>query len=221
MTASTDRQRQIDTLRACISDERFERLCSRLELRTRYLTVCLEEIFYPHNASAVIRSAEAFGVQQIHAVESYTHFRPSKHVVKGTDQWVDLHRWEDTPALVEYLRGQGCRIVATSPREGGATPADFDLEAGPFALFFGTEKTGISDWLMEQADHHIQIPMVGFAESLNISVSAGILVQRLTERLRGSGIDWRLSDPQRQELLLHWLKGSVRDSARILKRAGF
>lgn len=200
--------------------ERYASLSSRLDYRTRHMLLCLEEIYYPHNASATIRSAEAFGLQEIHAVENYTHFRPSKHVVRGTDQWIDLHRWNDTPSLVEHLRGRGYRIVVTSPREGCSTPATFDVAASPFALFMGTEKSGASDWLMDQADAHLQIPMVGFAESLNISVSAAIILQRLTERLRDSdsGVDWQLASGDRNSILLRWLRHSVRDSDRIMAR---
>lgn len=197
--------------------ERFERMSSRISLRTRHMLMCLEDIFYPHNASAVIRSAEAFGLQQIHVVESITRFLPSKHIVRGTDQWVDIRKWPDTPALVGHLREQGYRIVVTSPHEGGSTPENFDILSSPFALFMGTEKTGISEWLMSQADDYIQIPMVGFAESLNISVSAAIIAQRLTERIRQSSLDWQLSPQQQQQILLRWMVGSVKDAQRILE----
>lgn len=213
----------IDYLREFTLPERFDGLRSRLESRTRYMIMCLEDIYYPHNASAVIRSAEAFGLQEIHAVESHTHFRPSKHVVRGTDQWIDLHRWNDTPALVSHLRERGYRIVVTSPRPGGSTPADFDIAGGPFALFMGTEKSGASQWLIDQADEHLQIPMVGFAESLNISVSAAIITQRLCERLRAPDcqIDWMLPPNEQQQILLRWLRSSIRDAERILLRAPY
>lgn len=198
--------------------ERLDRMRSRLEQRTRHMTLCLEDIFYPHNASAVIRSAEAFGLQELHAVESLTHFSPSSHVARGTDQWVELNRWADTPSLVEHLRGRGYRIVVTSPHGGAYTPEDFPVAGAPFALFMGTEKTGISDWLAAQADQHIYIPMVGFAESLNISVSAAIITQRLSERVRVSDVDWRLGERERDEILLSWMMTSIKDSERILEK---
>lgn len=210
---------KIEYLREFMLPERFERLASRVVNRTRYMALCLEDIFYPHNASAVIRSAEAFGIQQIHAVQSLCKFQPSQNIVRGTDQWIDLQRWDDTQTLVNHLRADGYRIVVTSPREGGATPSDFDIEVGKFALFLGTEKTGISDWLMNEADSHIHIPMVGFAESLNISVSAAIATNILTERIRAnSSIDWRLTSREQEKLLFDWLCCSIRDVEKILRR---
>lgn len=211
--------KQIDYLREFVSEERYERLESRLEWRTRYMTLGLEDIFYPHNASATIRSAEAFGLQEVHAVQSLCHFRPSRHIVRGTDQWVDIHRWQQTPQLIDHLHDRGYRVVVTAPRQGGSTLETFDVEKGPFALFMGTEKTGISDWLMQQADDAIYIPMVGFAESLNISVSAAIIMQELTRRIRKMPPQkWQIPQIQRQELLLKWLKNSIRDVEGILSR---
>lgn len=210
-------ENKIEYLSGFVLPERLERLESRLEDRTRYAVMCLEDIFYPHNASAVIRSAEAFGLQEMHAVESLTKFKPSSHIVRGTDQWIELGHWQSSEELVMSLKGRGYRIVITSPREGGYTPETFPVEQGPFALFMGTEKTGISSWLTDQADDAIYIPMCGFAESLNISVSAAIILQRLTERIRQNPtIEWQLGHHEKQTILLEWLMRSVRDSQRIL-----
>lgn len=215
-------ENRIEYLREFMLPERFEKLRSRVVNRTNYMVLCLEDIYYPHNASAVIRSAEAFGIQQIHAVQSICKFTPSRHIVRGTDQWIELRKWEDTKSLVEHLRAEGYRIVVTSPREGGDTPESFDVEAGKFALFMGTEKTGISEWLINEADHYVYIPMVGFAESLNISVSAAIISNRLTERVRENDkIDWRLSATQQSELLYKWVRHSLKDVDGILARGGF
>lgn len=221
-------QAKIACLREFVLPERYASLENRLAWRTRYMVMCLEDIYYPHNASAVIRSSEAFGLQEIHAVEHTVRFAPNKHIVRGTDQWIDLRKWNDTPSLVAHLRERGYRIVVTAPPrpdapEQNSTPSDFDLAAGPCALFMGTEKSGISPELMAAADTVISIPMVGFAESLNISVSAAIVAQRLTERLREphSGIAWQLGDEDRDRLLLRWLCHSIRDWRGILRRGGF
>lgn len=222
--------RKNEYLREFMLPERYESLTRRLEWRTQYMVMCLEDIYYPHNASAVIRSSEAFGLQEMHAVENTVRFAPNKQIVRGTDQWLDIHKWDDTPSLVKHLRGRGYRIAVTAPPRPGETegqrvnftPSDFNVAAGPFALFMGTEKTGISAWLMQEADAVISIPMVGFAESLNISVSAAIVAQRLTERLRDpeSGVAWQLGANDRERLLYRWLCNSVRDYRRILERGG-
>ncbi|MFI3294965.1 MAG: RNA methyltransferase [Rikenellaceae bacterium] len=213
---------QIEYLREFISVERYEKLLSRVELRTRGMVLCLEDTYHAHNASATIRSAEAFGLQQIHVVESTCHFRPSQNIVRGTDRWIDIERWDSTQDLVTRLREQGYRIVVTTPRDGATTPDEFDVTSAPFAVFMGTEKTGISEWLMGEADQALYIPMSGFAESLNVSVSAAILTQSLTHRLRQeSPQSWQLEKSEREELLLKWVKHSVKDVENILKRGGF
>lgn len=216
--SSRNIESKIEYMSRFMLEQRFESLSCRLAHRTRYMTLCLEDIFYPHNASAVIRSAEAFGLQELHVVESLTHFSPSSHIVRGTDQWIEINRWKDTSSLVESLRARGYRIVVTSPREGAYTADTFPVEDSPFALFMGTEKTGISDTLMELADACIYIPMVGFAESLNISVSAAIITERLTSRLRASSVPWQLPAEQQGEILLSWLMRSIKDSQRILDK---
>lgn len=208
---------RIEYLRNLMLPERFEKLESRLDSRTRHVVMCLENIFHPHNASAVIRSAEAFGLQEIHAVESIAKFTPSQNIVRGTDQWIELNNWESTSELLESLRERNYRIVITSPREGSYTPETFPVDGKPFAIFMGTEKTGISKMLEQQADESIYIPMCGFAESLNISVSAAIILQRLTERMRQDKCsDWRLPEAEKRRLFLKWLRLSIKDADRIL-----
>lgn len=210
---------QLAYLKEFISEDRYARLASRLDFRTRYMLLGLEDIFYPHNASATIRSAEAFGLQEVHAVEHFCPFSPSRDIVRGTDQWVDIHKWSTTKELISHLRGRGYRIVVTAPRENGATLESFDVSLGKFALFMGTEKSGISDWLIEQADDSIYIPMVGFAESLNISVSAAIIIQELTSRIRKMDRRiWSIQNLDQQRMLLKWVKSSIKDVDNILKR---
>ena len=210
---------EVEMLRDFTGEERFEKLSSRLESRTNRMVLALEDVFHPHNASACIRSAEAFGVQEIHAVQSRCQFSPSHKIVRGTDQWVDIKRWKSTPELVEHLRSRGYRIVVTAPRENGSTLESFDAQGTPFAIFMGTEKTGISDWLMQEADDSIFIPMTGFAESLNISVSAAIITQELTRRIRlMPPHKWQLSDSDKTIVLSDWLRKSIKNSEEILER---
>ena len=147
--------------------------------RTRYMTICLENTYHPQNASALVRNCEAFGIQDIHTVETVCRFTPNANIVRGTDKWVDIRKHPDTPSLVGDLRARGYRIVATSPHADDRTPETFDVEAGPFALFFGTEHAGISEEVVAAADEFVRIPMCGFVESLNVSASAAILLYLL------------------------------------------
>ena len=215
--------KQIAYLKEFMTDERFEVLKRAAGLRTRYMTVCLESIFHPQNASAVIRSCEAFGIQDVHAVEALTQFRPNVHIVRGTDKWVDIHRYRSSDAsagLIARLKGAGYRIVATSPHLDDTTPEDFDVAAGPFALFFGTEHAGISDTVRENADQFIKIPMYGMVESLNISVCAAILLYMLSQRVHTTVSGWQLPEDEQKSILFRWMMQSVRDSRRIMERSG-
>ncbi|MCD7962490.1 MAG: RNA methyltransferase [Rikenellaceae bacterium] len=213
--------RKIEYLSSFMTEERFEVLKNILNERTNYITVGLESIFHPQNASAVIRSCEAFGIQNIHATETLTKFSPNVNIVRGTDKWIDIHRYrgdDATTELVSKLKGEGYRIVSTSPHIDDKTPEDFDVTAGKFALFFGTEHAGISKELREQSDEFIKIPMYGFVESLNISVCAAILLYNLSRRVRQEVSDWGLDENIKPELLSRWMMYSVKDSENIMKR---
>ena len=208
-------------LKEFMTGERFEVLKRAVGLRTDYMTVCLENIFHPQNASAVIRSCEAFGIQDVHAVEVLTKFKPNVNIVRGTDKWVDIHRYRSENAsaeLIAKLKGEGYRIVATSPHIDDTTPEAFDVTKGKFALFFGTEHAGISDTVREQADEFIKIPMYGMVESLNISVCAAILLYMLSQRVHTSVDGWALPEAQQKRILFRWMMGSVKDSKRIMGR---
>ncbi len=209
---------RIEYLAGFATDRRRELLEDVLRERSSYMRVCMENIYYAHNASAVIRSAESFGVQHIDIVEDHIPFEASQDIVRGTDKWVTMDRYamkDASQVLINKLRADGYRIVATSPHDGDFTPESFDIST-PFAVFFGTEKQGISDVVEREADAFIKIPMYGFVESLNISVCAAIIMQRLMDRLRSSSLDWRLSSQEYDAVLLEWLKCSVKDADGIL-----
>ena len=212
---------RIEYLSEFMSPERAAVLRETLARRTRYMTVCMENTFHPQNASALVRSCEAFGVQDIYTVEELCKFSPNTNIVRGTDKWVDIRKYGSTAELVGALRAKGYRIVATSPHGDGRTPETFDVTCGPFALFFGTEHAGISQEVIGCADEFIRIPMCGFVESLNVSASAAILLYGLSVRLRASSVEWRIPEADRDEILLRWMRSTVRDSERILRRGGF
>ena len=210
---------QIEHLSEFALHERVRLLRCRLEQRTRYLAVCLENIYQSQNASAVLRTCDAFGVQDVHVVEHLHEYRINPDVSLGSEKWITLNRYsEPSDKVVERLRGNGYRIIATCPSENGVSLNEFDLAAGKCVLIFGTELTGLSDEVLSRADEFLYIPMRGFVESLNISVSAAIILHELTSRLRELNLAWQLSDEERDMLMLHWLKLSVRSSRHILER---
>ena len=203
----------LDFLYQFITDERKQRFEEVLAYRTRHLTVVLEDIFQPHNASAVLRSCDLTGVQDVHIIENNYTFDINPDVVMGSTKWLDLYRYNElefnTPMAIEQLKARGYQIVATCPHQDDFTPENLPLDQ-PVALVFGTEKTGITDYVMSHADKFVKIPMYGFTESFNISVSAALLVYTLTRRLHEmNDVDWHLAEDEKDEARLEWSRRTL------------
>lgn len=210
-------QQLLTYLEEFISDERKERFLKVLEERTKFLTVAIEDVFQLHNTSAVIRSCEVFGIQTAHVIEDRFGKRLDKNIAMGAQQWVDVERYENTKSCISHLRSEGYQIIATTPYNDSCLLEEFKIDRKS-ALFFGTEKEGLSEEVMQEADGFLKIPMVGFTESLNISVSAAILLQHLTSKLKSQGIPWQLSDSEKLEKRLDWTKKSIKSIDEILDR---
>lgn len=208
-----------DHLGSFLTEPRRAKMDAVLADRTRYLTVVVEDVYQPHNASAVLRTCDCFGIQDVHIIEKRNTYRLNPGVELGTAQWLTLHRYRDHEdplgAAVEELRGRGYRIVATTPHTNDTALPEFDLTAGPTALFFGNELDGLSETAIDLADEHLRIPMFGFVESFNISVSAAIVLHDLSTRLRGSGIEYRLDADEQAQVRLAWYRASVKRSRAI------
>lgn len=199
-----------------ITEKRLAIFNKVLEDRTRYITVMLEDIYQSQNASAVLRTCECTGIQDVHIVEERNAYEINHDVALGADQWLTLHYYNrgdnNLENAIKALKSEGYRVVATSPHKEGSTPENFDLQKGKAAVIFGTELHGLSDQALELADEFIQIPMSGFTESFNISVSAAITLYTLRKRLETSSLSWRLGEEERHELLLNWLRTTVKRS---------
>lgn len=197
---------------------RYDVLRRTVAMRTRYMTILAENTFHPQNAAALIRHCEAFGLQQMHTVETFCRFNPSAAIVRGTDRWVDIRRHGSTAGALAALRAEGYRIVATTPHREDTTPESFDVGRGRFALVFGTEHAGISEEVLASADEFLRIPMCGMVESLNVSASAAILIYMLSERMRRQVEGWNMTAAEQAATLYGWMCRSVKDSEEILKR---
>ncbi|OUO19170.1 rRNA methyltransferase [Alistipes sp. An31A] len=197
---------------------RYDVLRRTVAMRTRYMTILAENTFHPQNAAALIRHCEAFGLQQMHTVETFCRFNPSAAIVRGTDRWVDIRRHGSTAEALAALRAEGYRIVATTPHREDTTPESFDVGRGRFALVFGTEHAGISEEVLASADEFLRIPMCGMVESLNVSASAAILIYMLSERMHRQVEGWNMTAAEQAATLYGWMCRSVKDSEEILKR---
>ena len=200
-----------------ISEKRMRRFNDILSHRTNFITVAVEDVFQMHNTSAVIRSCESFGIQQAHLIEGKYGQRLDGEIAMGAQKWVDVKRYKNSKEVVDVLRNKGYKIVATSPHADSSLLQDYELD-GKMALFFGTENKGLSDYVLNNSDTSLKIPMVGFTESLNISVSAAIILQHLTTKLKSSDFDWKLTPAEMMEKRLDWTKKSIKSIDDILIR---
>lgn len=210
-------QELLTYLQSFLTERRIQLFDKVLRERTHHITVAVEDVYQLHNTSAVIRSCESFGVQELHVIEEMNSKRIDREIAMGAQKWVDVTRHSSSVNCIHNLREQGYKIIATSPHKSACKLDDFDISQKN-AIFFGRETEGLSDTVMEQADDFIYIPMVGFTESLNISVSAAITLQHLMTKLKKSGIPWQFSEQELFYKKLDWTRKMIKDVERIEDR---
>lgn len=210
----------INYLTGFVTENRNNRFNEVMRHRTRHLTVVLEDIYQPHNAAAVLRSCDCFGIQDVHVIENANRFEPNPDVELGSLKWLTVkkhnQKQENTADCIAYLKQKGYKIAVTSPHKDDCTIEELDITKKT-ALFFGTEMRGATPVAFEQADAFVKIPMVGFTESLNISVSAAVTLYTLVTRLKRSDVDWHLSPEEENEIRLQWLRNSIPKSELLEK----
>lgn len=205
-----------------ITEKRLALFNRIVENRTKYFTVVLEDIFQPQNASAVLRSCDCFGIQDVHIIENRNEFEVDTEVSLGSSKWLNLTKYneEENNSLtaIKKLKKDGYRIIATTPHTNDQELPNFDISKGKCALVFGSELPGISELIMDEADEFLKIPMYGFTESFNISVSAAITMHYLTDKLRNTDIPWQLSEDEKDETKIQWIRNTIKKSDLIEKR---
>jgi len=204
----------IEFLSGFVTPERLSLFNRILSLRTNYLTVVLEDLYQTQNTSAVVRTADCFGIQNVHVIENKHVFQVNPDVVRGASNWVTVTRHNgtamNTPAALQKLRNDGYRIVVATPHDHDVDLENFDLEKGKTAIVFGCERPGLTEWAKTEADEFMKIPMVGFTESLNVSVSVAVTLHHLSHKLRNSSVNWQLTDQEKQNLMLGWLRMTIK-----------
>lgn len=213
---------QVKYLKEFVVDDKnalFDRL---IRERTDYITIVMEDLYQSHNQSAVMRSADSYGIQNVHLIENRNRYDSTSTVSQGAREWLTLWRHKDlednTLSAISKLRADGYRIIATTPHTQDVLIDELDLTKGKMAFFLGTELTGLSDLVIQQADEFVKVPMYGFTESLNVSVCAAIIMYSVMQRLRKSDIDWHLSEGRKNEVLFQWYKNAIKASDEILER---
>jgi tRNA (guanosine-2'-O-)-methyltransferase len=182
------------------------------------VTAVTEDLYDPHNISAVLRSCDGFGLQTAHIIEVNNPYRVSPGVAKGASKWLDIERHQNTTDALRSLKSRGFAICCTTPHTDDTTPDDLPLDR-PVALVFGSEGPGISDEARAEADYFVRIPMFGFTESYNISVAAALTLQTVTHRVRSNpDLDWRLPQTEHNRILGDWASRTVKDADGLLQR---
>ena len=204
-------------LESYLTDRRKQRFDEVLANRTRHFTVAIEDIYQLHNTSAVLRSCDIFGIQDVHIIEDKYSDRIDGEIAMGAQKWVEVMKHSSAESCVDKMRSKGYQIVATTPHEEGHSLEEFDIRR-PSCFFFGKEADGLSDIILHQADCFLTIPMYGFTESLNISVSAAIILQHVTSKLHESDLDWHLTEAEKFELRLDWCKKTIKSIDQIIER---
>ena len=208
------RDKPIRYLESFLTPRRSDFMNQVLGYRTRYITIVLEDIYQPQNASAVLRTCDCFGIQDVHIIENRNQYKLNPDVTLGSDKWLNIIRYRksanNTTEAISGLKKSGYRIIATTPSGKSRDLDDFDIHKGKAAIFFGTELNGLTDKVLVNADESLKIPMYGFTKSFNISVSAAIIIYNITARLRDSRIDWQLSEEERTELKIRWIRNSLK-----------
>ena len=207
----------LEYLESYLTNNRRQRFATILPQRTKHFTVATEDVYQLHNTSAVMRSCDVFGIQEINIVEEVNSKSIDREIAMGAQKWVDLNRYHTTKACIKDIKAKGYNIVATTPHADDCDLIDFDISQKS-CFFFGRETEGLSQQVIDNADSFLKIPMVGFTESLNISVSAAIILQHVTAQLRKSDIKWQLTEDEIVDKRFDWVKKTIKNFDAIVER---
>lgn len=200
-----------------VSPERAARIEAVLDARLVSLTPVIEDLYDPHNGAAAIRSAEALGLQEFHAIEPNERFAINTGVTRGCHRWIDLHRWPDAATCLAALHGRGFRVLATAP--DARDSVDTVDVSSPLAVIFGNEHAGVTAATLAACDGAIAFPMFGFTESFNLSVSVALVTSRLAARRRAHlGAPGDLPAAKRAHLRARWQALKIRGVLGIIDR---
>jgi len=202
-----------------ITENRKQKIEEISQFRTNYMTFVMENIYQPQNASAVLRTCDCLGIQNVHVIENSNEYNVNPQITLGSNKWLTIAKYNDkennTLDAINALKTEGYRIVATTPHTNDIELDNFDIAKGKFAMVIGTEKEGITETVLDNADEYVRIPMYGFTESYNLSVSAAIIAHTLMEKLRSSNIKWQMSENELTDIKLEWVKRSLKSYEKL------
>ena len=201
-----------------LTPERIARIDAVLDARLGSLTAAVEDTYDPHNAAATIRTSEALGLQELHVIEPGERFSAVKGVTRGAHRWLELHRWPAADVAATALQARGFRVYATMPDAGAVSIEELDV-SGPVAVIFGNEHDGVSQQAIDACDGTVTVPMFGFTESYNLSVTVGLAMSRLAARRRAHIEATGDLDPARKaRLRARWFALRIRAAVNVVER---
>jgi tRNA (guanosine-2'-O-)-methyltransferase len=208
-------------LTSFLTDERNARLLDVIENRTRHLTIVIEDLYQTQNISAVMRTCECLGIQDVHIVEGENEFSIHKAISMGADKWLTKYHYPANDSniidCISQLKQKGYSVIATLPGDDSCFLHQLELDQ-PMAFLFGTELNGLSEEAIKHADKTVKIPMYGFTTSFNISNSVAIIATYLIEKLRNSSVNWKLSEEEKEIIYLEWLQKSIKTPDLIIEK---
>ncbi len=217
-------QEQTELLREYVSEHKQDLIERILVKRTCFLTVVMEDTYVPQNSSAVIRTCECLGIQDVYFIEKKREVNSYKDVLVGSEKWISTHFFREKEGksildCFDHLRAKGYSILATTPDENAVTEDSIEFDKKT-AFVFGSEQYGISDEVKKEADQLIKIPIYGFTDSFNLSVSAGVLLHNFMKKSREAKINgFGLTNEEKEFIRLEWYKNAVKSSDLIIQRA--
>ena len=210
--SSPEMQEKIEAYLPRITEHRRDLFVKVVQNRTRHFCMVLEDLFDPHNISAVIRTAEVFGLEDVHVIEEVNPYKVNKSILKGSIKWMNIYLHKKRMACMEHLRKKGYRIAVASTNTNNSV-LDLDLSQ-PTAFYLGSEFTGNHPDTLAAADCEFKLPQYGITESMNVSVAGGVLMCYLDHFMQQKGRqNFTLSPKERDELLLEWPKRHLNDES--------
>ena len=210
--SSPEMQEKIEAYLPRITEHRRDLLVKVVQNRTRHFCMVLEDLFDPHNISAVIRTAEVFGLEDVHVIEEVNPYKVNKSILKGSIKWMNIYLHKKRMACMEKKRKKGYRIAVASTNTNNSV-LDLDLSQ-PTAFYLGSEFTGNHPDTLAAADCEFKLPQYGITESMNVSVAGGVLMCYLDHFMQQKGRqNFTLSPKERDELLLEWLERHLNDES--------
>lgn len=219
-TMNREQKEILEYFQTFLSDHKITLFDKRVKDRTKHFTLVLEDLFHPHNASAILRTCDCMGFQDVHIIENNHEFKNERDISLGSNKWLTIHKYNDfdtsSPTCINQLKEKGYKIAVLSPHHEDVSINDYPLD-NKTAFILGAEKSGLTEYSIENADYHINIPMYGFTESYNVSVTAALTMYDLVNRMRKSNLHWQLDEKEQWETKLAWTLRTIQSSSDIVK----